>query len=100
MNTLKELNNSLLEASRYFESRGFYTWSEEAEESITQLNKGDKKLAEKLLLKYAPTCEVESLFITEYDESCEMEVIEKNEQLSGVIQNVYWALEHFLDEST
>ncbi len=88
-----DLISELEKASEYFASRGFNEWSSEAKDAITLLKQGDRSVIDRLCLKYAPTCEVEDLFITEYEQSKESEIVALNEQLAKVINTTYSALE-------
>lgn len=93
MNEIEKLAAALDEAAKYFDSRGFSTWAAEARESIVRLNNGDVETINYLCLKYAPTCQVEELFITEYEQKNEPKVVELNESLAKVINFTYAALE-------
>jgi hypothetical protein len=100
MNKIGELICVLESAADYFKSRGFSRWSNEARNSIRLLKSGDHTVIEKLYLKYAPSCEVEELFVTEYEIENEEEVNAINHTLAGVINRTYWAIEHARSENT
>jgi len=93
MNEVEELTKALDVAAKYFDSRGFLVWSSDARESIVRINSGDLEAINHLCLKYAPTCEVEELFITEYEQENESNIVELNEALAKVINSTYTALE-------
>jgi len=100
MTEINELSKALSAAAKYFDSRGFSLWANEARDSIERISAGDISIIEKLYLKYAPTCEVEELFITEYELADEEKINELNQALSEVIKNTYWALEHARSANT
>ena len=85
MNEIEKVKIALEEAANYFSTRGFITWEKEARESIDLINKGNTDVIKTLYLKYAPTCEVEGLFITEYKPEEESKVNELNEALADII---------------
>jgi hypothetical protein len=87
------LKVALAEAVEYFDSRGFHQWAEEAEKSIDCIEKNDFSFIDSLMFRYAPTCEVEELFITEYTLEQEEIVNKINSELADVVNSVYGALE-------
>jgi len=87
------LISELEKLQEYFYSRGFNEWASEAKDAITLLKRGDRSVVDRLCLKYAPTCEVENLFITEYEQAKESEVVALNEELANAINAINLALE-------
>ncbi|MCX7554061.1 hypothetical protein OS175_09240 [Marinicella sp. S1101] len=99
MKNIGKLICALDSAAGYFDSRGFSHWASEARHSIKLIESGDQTVIEKLYLKYAPTCEVEELFITEYEIEDEAEVVALNQTLAEVINDTFKAIEHVGSEN-
>ena len=95
-----KLKNALIEVADYFETRGISDWECEARESAKKIERGDFSFVERLWLKYAPTCDVDNLLITEYSPEQEARVSELNSQLAELANKLFALLERVKSEKT
>jgi len=95
----EELKNVLKNAAEYFSNREYSIWEKEALDAIECINKEDFSFVEKLWLKYAPTCEIDDLIITNYDPDEEEKVNELNAQLAEIANTVFNVLDKYKDKN-
>lgn len=96
----EELKIALAEAADYFDSRSISEWASEARETVKQVEQGDFSFVECLWVKYAPTCDIDDLLITEYSPDQEEKVNELNSQLAKVANKLFALFERAKSEKT
>ncbi|EKE69438.1 hypothetical protein [Gallaecimonas xiamenensis] len=96
----QKLKIALLEAADHFRVRGISEWESEARDAVNRLENDDLSFVEKMWLKYAPTCEVEDLLITDYEVEAENEVNILNAQLAEIANKVFWLLDSVKNDNT
>ncbi len=94
----KELIDLLGKAVDYFGARGFVDWEKEARESAVRVQNGDLSVIEELWLKYSPMGEIDHLLITDYQPEDEDRINALNDELSGIINPLFWLLDKAKDE--
>ena len=99
MNTI-ELRNALNAAADYFAQTGNFEWEGEARESLNKMENNDLSFVENLWLKYAPTCDIDDLLITDYKPEDEPKVNELNEKLAEIANSTFAALDKVKSENT
>ena len=95
-----ELRNALKAAADYFAQTGNFEWESEARESLNKMENNDLSFVEDLWLKYAPTCDIDDLLITDYEPEDEPKVNELNEKLAEIANSTFAALEKVKSENT
>ncbi|WKD48219.1 hypothetical protein [Microbulbifer spongiae] len=89
----EELKIALLEAASYFRSRGIPDWELEAQGAANKIKNDDFSFVEDLWIRYAPTCDIDDLLITEYAAEDEERVNKLNTQLAEIANKVFALLE-------
>jgi len=93
----KELMDLLKAAADYFSIRGFVDWEKEARDSITKIENDDFSIIESLWLKYAPTGDIDNLFITKYELEDEERVNALNDQLAEIVNSLFAVLDETMN---
>ncbi|WP_444898169.1 hypothetical protein [Microbulbifer sp. SSSA005] len=96
----EELKIALFEAASYFRSRGISAWELEALKAIKKIESNDFSFLEDLWIKYAPTCDIDDLLLTEYAAEDEDKVNKLNTQLAKIANEVFALLERAKCEKT
>lgn len=75
-------------------------WQSEARKAAEKIERNDFSFVESLWVRYAPTCDIDDLFITEYALEQEQEVNELNRQLAEAANKLFVLLERVKSEKT
>lgn len=95
-----ELKIALIEAADYFKSRSIPGWESEAREAAKKVENNDFSFIESLWIKYAPTCDIDDLLITDYEPENEDEVNRLNGKLAEIANKLFALLERAKGEKT
>ncbi|WP_444915930.1 hypothetical protein [Microbulbifer sp. TRSA007] len=96
----EDLKIALFEAASYFRSRGIREWELEALGAVNKIERNDFSFLEDLWIKYAPTCDIDDLLVTEYATEDEDKVNKLNTQLAEIANKVFALLERVKCEKT
>jgi len=94
------LTKTLKAAAEYFSQRGIADWELEARDAIQKIENNDFSFIESLWLKYAPTCDIDDLLITDYKPEEEKAVNELNDKLAEIANSTFAALDKAKSENT
>ena len=100
MDKMSQLSKSLVETRDYFLVREFTKWVSLLNDVIELERKNDYSFVQVLWLKFGDTCEVDNLFITEYEPSIEERVNKLNSELAEHINNLFSVLDKIMQNET
>ena len=91
---IREIEVSLHEASSFFNKMGYVEWESEVQNALEKLKSEDYSFVESMWLRYAPTCAIDELIITNYKPEDEDKVNRHNEELAKISNRLFNQLEN------
>ncbi len=100
---INRLRRSLDSAKDYLDARGEASWTDRMTSALNMIDRNDLSFVDDLYSRVAPTCEIESLFITEpkgqQSPMTEDQVNIVNNELADIINELTAALEPFWEKN-
>ena len=95
-----DLKSALSKAADYFENRGLSDWQSEALNAIDKIENHDFSFVEDLWLKYAPTCVIDDLRISDAAPEDEDNANTLNDELAEIANSTFAILDRIKNEKT
>ena len=97
---MSQLSKALVDTRDYFFSRVFSDWVTLLDEAIELEQSNDYSFVHSLWCKFGDTCDVDNLFITEYESAYEDQINVLNAELAEKVNFLFSALDEIVKNET
>jgi len=97
---MSQLSKALVSTRDYFISRAFSEWVTLLDEAIQLEQINDCSFVHDLWCKFGDTCDVDDLFITEYEIAHEDRINNLNAELAEVVNHMFSVLDEIVQSET